>query len=413
MTDIRLSDDQQKAVDLIKEGHHILITGPGGTGKSFLVDHIRKQLPNTALTATTGIAAVNIGGRTYHSWSGMGLGKETVDELVEKVLKSRWCEAQRATIKRTKHLIIDEISMMGADHFVKLDQICRAIRQSDEPFGGIQLIMFGDFLQLPPVKDEYVFTSPLWDYLLPAVIVLTTIHRQKDKEFAELLHRVREAKHTKEDMVFLEGCGSKKLEQNLDDQLILHSHNDAVDQFNKKMLNDICADEFVFHANDSGKGAPLKALQRDCISPAELVLKSGARVMLTKNLGNGLCNGSLGTVVRLDKLQVWVQWDRLASVMKMNHETWEVTDTVSRDVLARRSQFPLRLAWAITIHKSQGMSLRSANIYLGKCFAPGQAYVALSRMESAEGMRLSSFKPTCIKADPLARAFYNKHAITT
>ena len=409
--EIKLSTDQQKAIDLIKEGHHILITGPGGTGKSFLVEHIQKQLPNTALTATTGIAAVNIGGRTYHSWSGMGLGKETVDELVEKVLRSRWCVDQRNTIKRTKHLIIDEISMMGADHFVKLDQICRAVRESQEPFGGIQLIMFGDFLQLPPVKAEYVFTSPLWDYLLPVVIVLTTIHRQKDKEFAELLHRVREAKHTKEDMVFLEGCGCKKLEE-LDKQLVLHSHNDSVDQFNKKMLGDIRLDEYIYHANDSGKGAPLKALQRDCISPAELVLKVSARVMLTKNLGNGLCNGSLGTVARLDKRQVWVQWDQSTSLMKMNHETWEVTDTVSRDVLARRSQFPLRLAWAITIHKSQGMTLKTANIYLGKCFAPGQAYVALSRMESAEGMRLSSFKPTCIKADPKARAFYNKYAIT-
>tara|TARA_R100000808_G_scaffold11642_1_gene29698 strand:+ start:2819 stop:4087 length:1269 start_codon:yes stop_codon:yes gene_type:complete len=400
----KFSSDQQEAIQLIKEGHHVLITGPGGTGKSFLIKHLKTTLSNVALTATTGIAAVNISGRTYHSWSGMGLGKETVDELVEKVLTSDWLKDQRSSIKSTKHLIIDEISMMGDDHFVKLDQICRAVKGCQEPFGGIQLIMFGDFLQLPPVNAQYIFTTPLWAYLLPAVVVLTTIHRQKNKEFASLLQRVRVARHTKDDLEYLTALEGKAIEGEL--PVVLHSHNDAVDQHNLKQLVALDGKVHTYVAKDSGAKGPLKSLDQNCITPRELKLKVASRVMLTKNLGGTLCNGTLGTVTKLTERQIFVRWDNRERDQEVHHEKWELTDTTTRDVLAQRSQFPLRLAWAITIHKSQGMTLDRANIYLGKCFAPGQAYVALSRMSNSENLCLSSFKPRCIVADAKARAFY-------
>jgi len=399
------SPDQIEAAQIIDEGGHCLITGPGGTGKSWLIDQIVEQLEHVALTASTGIAAVNIGGRTIHSWSGMGLAQATADELIAKIKYQKYMEATRERIEATRHLIIDEVSMLGANLFEKLDQVLRVVKDNPEPFGGIQLIMFGDFLQLPPVKDEFVFTSPIWGFMLPKVKVLTTIHRQKDKEFSELLMRLRIGRHTQADMRFLESLQSNKLEGK---PLILHSHNDNVDRFNQKELDALDTNLFTYEASDTGddKNA-LQQLDKNCLSPFELQLKVGARVMLTKNLSASLANGTCGTITKLEKKKVHVKWDSYDFSMELDKGEWEVTDTATREVLARRKQYPLRLAWAVTIHKSQGMTLQEANVFLGQCFAPGQVYVALSRMSNTEYLRLSSFKPTLIKTDRTALAFYN------
>ena len=203
--------DQQQAFNLAQEGHHTLITGQAGTGKSWLIEQMIEHLEGVALTASTGIAGVNIGGRTIHSWAGVGMAKATADELIQTICGKHYHEETRDRIRACRTLIIDEISMLGATFMGKLDQVLRAVRNDETPFGGIQLLMFGDFLQLPPVQDQPFFTSPLWAYMMPKVIVLTTIHRQKDRAFAELLQRVRVCKHTIADCNTLRGLGANTL----------------------------------------------------------------------------------------------------------------------------------------------------------------------------------------------------------
>tara|TARA_R110000796_G_scaffold71635_8_gene162616 strand:+ start:14956 stop:16254 length:1299 start_codon:yes stop_codon:yes gene_type:complete len=399
--------DQQQAFNLAQEGHHTLITGQAGTGKSWLIEQMIEHLEGVALTASTGIAGVNIGGRTIHSWAGVGMAKATADELIQTICGKHYHEETRDRIRACRTLIIDEISMLGATFMGKLDQVLRAVRNDETPFGGIQLLMFGDFLQLPPVQDQPFFTSPLWAYMMPKVIVLTTIHRQKDRAFAELLQRVRVCKHTIADCNTLRGLGANPVNGT---PLVLHTHNEHVDLYNQKKLKSLDLDIVTLLAKDTGNDPKVIAmLDKNCLSPSKLDLCVGARVMCTKNITGALCNGTLGTVKEIIKThinsKVIVTWDNIGDQTMIPAE-WEITDTGTREVLARRTQFPLRLAWAITVHKSQGLTLDNVVAYLGGCFNPGMVYVALSRMSTMENLTLPEFDVSKIKADLKALAFY-------
>ena len=408
-----LSDDQQEAARVAKTGRNIFITGGAGTGKTHALSHIINTVKGRAgvyITASTGIAAVNIGGTTLHYFAGIGLGAGTAESLLKKVRNNppasrRW--------KQCKILIIDEISMVTSDLFTKLDHIGQKIRRKPIPFGGIQLIVCGDFLQLPPVVIDaypkavpYCFESSSWKDCNFATHVLTAQHRQANSAFAHILNDIRVGTCPPEAVAAL----NKRVGAHAEGKCVrLFATNAAANMVNTSHLQKLEKAEHVFAAVDSGKPALLKMMDKHCRAPSELKLKIGARVILLKNYPrHGLVNGSLGVVVNFldgeDTPQV--DFDR-GGLFTVKPDTWNIE--TEGTVQASRTQIPLCLAWALTIHKSQGMTIDLLEVNLRGSFASGQVYVALSRASSLEGLTIGdAFDPSLIHANSRALAFYEK-----
>lgn len=418
--DFKWSPEQKTVIERISEGHNVFFTGNAGTGKSTLLKFITNYLPKrtTYVTASTGIASVPLNGITLHSYAGAMLAKGTIEKCVSVVRKNfkakmRWM--------KTKVLIIDESSMITGDFFDKLNGIAKAIRGNDEFFGGIQMIVTGDFLQLAPValkKEKYAFQSQAWSEAHFRTILLTKIFRQSDNYFAELLSRVRINGATPEDTKVLESRvitphQLSEMEEEMEREKAcvptrLFARKNDVSECNQVFLDKIEEEEVIYHCCDSGDKQFLRVLNQ---SPVEQVLttKIGAQVMLIRNdPEHGLVNGSQGIITGYVPYEAETNMQRKFSltispnasfvpivsfttptgtVEKMvSPELWSID--VKGKTVATRTQLPLILSWAVTIHKSQGMTLDSAIIDLSKCFAPGQSYVAISRVRTLEGIYL-------------------------
>lgn len=428
---IRLSRQQQQAVDLVLQKKSVFITGVAGTGKSGLLDHLIKKLPaaQTFVTASTGIAAVNIRGTTLHSFAGIGLGDLQAHQLARKVQGSakalkRWNECE--------YLIVDEISMISGNLFTKLDSVARAVKKVSQPFGGITLILVGDFLQLPPVirggpgtKADFAFCSKAWRECALTVIQLTHVFRQEDAPFIHALAEIREGECTRETRSLLAACEQQthQAQQRGIMPTELFATRKEVAGINTQKLKKLKGPHVTYHCLDAGDKGPLASLQKNCQAVQMLELKVGAQVMLVKNLDPdlGLVNGSRGVVTRLVVEEASTTAARHAVCnestwpvvlfangleLPMYPETWEIQ--ARRKTVASRTQVPLILAWSLTIHKCQGMSLDSATLSLSSCFAPGQAYVALSRIRDPRSLQLRGFSEKCIKAHPTALRFYRE-----
>lgn len=411
-----LNEEQQTAIDMIKEGKNIFITGPGGVGKTFLIREIVRQFESmgkkVALTSLTGMSALLIGGgaRTIHSWSGLGIGNRSVlsyFEFIRKCLKKI-----RDAWRTTDILIIDEISMMNDEYFEKLDELGRLLRWNyNKPFGGIQLVCLGDFFQLPPIEKKFVFESPKWNQTLDCVIFLNTIYRQSDPTFQEMLEEIRF------------GYVSEKTDKLLKSRLNLDFSNEEiqptkiftrksmVEEVNKEALDKISGELFIYKIATKGKvnsDAIRNALHKmDQSAPyvEELVLKVGAQVMLKVNLDieAGLVNGKLGIVVECGKESVKVRFKGNEFPTHIKYHNWVLEDYES----VYRSQIPLILAYAITTHSSQGATIDSAYIDIGmSVFEYGQAYVALSRVKSLYSLYLHSYDKKAIRAHPKVIEYY-------
>lgn len=412
---MQLPEDKQSAYDAIMRGENVFITGVAGTGKSFLLDYIRENSgKNLSVTATTGVAAVNVGGQTIHSWAGVGLARGSKKEVNAKLTQKG-----KKRIKKCDVLVIDEISMMSNDLFSKLDYCFQQTRRSNDPFGGVQLIVFGDFLQLPPVsrnnEDIFCFQAESWKECGFVAVELTKVYRQNDEKFIRLLNNIRVGEYAEEDLEVLSKCifSPDKIPEGLK-PIVLTSKNARCDELNEKQLAKIDAKPKRFTLRSDGDPYKVQRLVRDAQVVEELDLKPGTQVLLTINLDqkSGLVNGSLGKVKKFSKESGMpvVEFDN-GVTREIDFNQWE-TNEYDPDAgefipVAWASQVPLKLAWAITIHKSQGKTLSYVYIELQDVFMEAQVYVSLSRARNLEGLFLAGFDPSKIRVNETAKYFYD------
>ncbi len=426
-----LNDDQQAALQTVLEGKNIFLTGPGGTGKTYLLHTIQSELEargkKVAVTALTGCAALLLGhhAKTIHSWAGIGLGKDDAIKLVAGIRKYGY-KAMRRWLT-THVLIIDEISMMTPDIFEKLDFVGRSIRKNMKPFGGIQVILVGDFFQLPPVNKDsiptkFVFESSNWNDVVQNVVPLTKIQRQSDPVFHKILAEAREGKLGTDSMKILQSRQGLEWHTQKIKPTLLFSRRAEVDMINDQNLRALKGPERVFEAKTvfdatAAKGLSadspdvLKAvakLDRDAPYKQSLSLRVGAQVMLVYNLDQdtGLVNGSRGVVegfIDTFPSLPLVLFQGHAAPIPVGEQTWESEEIEG----VKRAQIPLMIAYAITIHKAQGSTLDCALIDIGpRTFEVGQAYVALSRVKSLECLYVHDLDPLACKAHPKVVEFY-------
>lgn len=395
---------QTQALRVMMEGQSVFLTGPPGSGKTYVLNQFiamaKAAGKRLAITASTGIAATHIGGTTIHSWSGLGI-RDSITERDEK-----WLKDNERLLKRYNNLdvlIIDEVSMLHGMRFDMINQVCKWLRDSSEPFGGLQVILTGDLFQLPPINrgDEvvdFVHLSSAWQELSPKICYLTEQHRQTADPLLELLEAMRANDVTQAHYDAISGRLGKEIPSGTA-LTKLYSHNADVEQINDAHLRAIDNETKTFVMELSGTQAKVEQLVKSVLAPEILELKVGAEVMfVANNFADGYVNGTRGRVVDFEDGKPVVELQRNGRHITVGTNNW-VLEEDGRE-RARVIQLPLRLAWAITIHKSQGMSLDSAEIDLSRAFTPGMGYVALSRVRSLDGVYLKGMNNTALLMHP-------------
>lgn len=416
-----LTDGQKEFFRRFFRHKNLFHTGAAGTGKSYDINLLFRYLDSLGImygkTATTGVAALNIGGTTINSWAGIGLGDDDGMDLLDKVSENKKAVNR---IKNCKVLVIDEISMAKANLIEKIDIVCQYIRDDERPFGGIQVVFVGDFMQLPPVfkkfePEKFAFESQAWHDSKIEMINLTEIVRQHDEpHFAKFLNDVRFGKAT--DLEILRECINRKFPEDGIKPVKLYCRNIDVNEFNLRELDKIVGPSQTFRAFDEASENWQQFFDKNCPAPTRLELKVGAQVMLLVNLdvANGLVNGSVGVVHKVYTDMVEVKFEN--GIFPIEPFNWEIKQNefdpiagaMKKTVLAKRRQMPLKLAWAVTIHKAQGSTLSRAEIDIGDAFAEGQVYVALSRVRNLKSLSVKPFSLSKIKVNQKCLNFYKE-----
>jgi len=447
-----LSPEQRLAYKKFVQGENIFITGPGGTGKTRLIknfiEHIKSINTNHAICAMTGCAAIllNCNAKTLHSWSGIKIAKGTKTEVINMVLRNKRVVQNW---KRTKGIILDEVSMLSKKIFEIIEELARIIKGSTKPFGGMQVIFTGDFFQLPPVgsdgepdTEKFCFESPLWNnvFKIENQIELKTIFRQNDPTYINILMQIRRGELDEENAEILNGYVKRAYDETVHNGCVptkLFPLRTKVDYVNTMMFSKIKEAEYVFEIKkradcttmlESGKTICADSLKKCAMLSSQeieyeitqlvnntpclpiLRLKKGSAVMCTVNLDmeNGICNGSQGIIVDIIETMphpIPVVKFSNGLIKKMAVHYWQSEEYPTIAI----GQFPLCLAWALTIHKIQGATLEMAEMDIGQSiFEYGQTYVALSRIKSLNGLYLSEFHPYKIKANPKVKDYYDK-----
>lgn len=396
-----LNPQQTKALKvLLNSKTNVFLTGAAGTGKSHVIKLFRevKKLhqENIPIVASTGAAALLVNGVTFNSYFGLGILAGGIEATIANALTNRSaCER----IVYTDTIIVDEISMISGDVFKAADLLCQKIRQNKKPFGGIRIIAVGDFFQLGPFSDtetiNWVFASPHWARAKFKKIELSTIMRTSDKLFLKILSKIRQGKVDSEVVKFL---NSRKIKPPKNDLPRILSRNYEVDKYNLTKLNEIKSPVVTCKTQYAGEPWAISRIKENLVVPDNLLIKKGALVMLrVNNFKENYINGTIGTIIGIT--------ESVLTIKKLSGEIIHVQKHVfefingNGEVLARARNFPLTLAWAITIHKSQGASLDQALISIDRLWLHGQAYTALSRLTSSKGLFLTSWDKQSFKVD--------------
>ena len=398
---------QAIALEILKSGKNVFITGSAGTGKTHLLKEYTRYLKERrvypTIVAPTGIAASHLNGQTIHSFFALGI-REGIDEgYVEFLMDKKYLKTR---FSKLKVLIIDEISMVSPELFSSMDQILRGFKGTDAPFGGVQVVISGDFFQLPPVSKEprekrFAWQSPVWKILDLQTCYLEKKFRQEDRKLVQILDDIRSGEISASSEALLSERHEKELASHFKPTR-LYTHNVDVDRINREELEKLSGESKHYRYESSGSQKNIEKIFKSSLVQEELVLKKGAVVIFIKNNPEaGYLNGTTGTVEGfspIDNLPIVRTTD--GGKIKLDREEWSLENEHGK-VMATVSQVPLRLAWAITVHKSQGMTLDAAEIDLSKTFETGQGYVALSRVKNIEGLRLVGLNRMALQVDPL------------
>ena len=416
----QLNELQTHAYNLMKRRKNIFLTGSPGCGKSYVIKSFYRNFCtkyHIGLTITTGVSSLLIGGKTLHSFLGIQLGKESVAKLYSRIMRNPSC------LLRWQYLdilIIDEISMLSPELFDKLEELARLIRKDTQPFGGIQLILSGDFLQLPVVNShELCFEAKSWKKCVTNTVQLVDIIRQSDKTFQKCLNEIRVNNLSQESKELIKQLNNKKLEPKYGIQpTLIMTTNRNIDVINNKKNEELGESEYFDYELDieinqeycfesiEQRRKVVENYRKLCNAKDTLSLCVGSQVMLlyNKDQSNGLVNGSRGVVVGFDHDFPVVRFLN-GMEQTIGCHTWEFTD--ENDVwTVRINMIPLKLAWALTVHSCQGQTLDYAHINFENVFEYGQVYVSMSRVKSIEGLSIKNLNLTDIMAHPKALSFY-------
>lgn len=440
MDSITLNEEQTRACNAVAEGHNLFLTGPAGTGKSLTISKIIERAQELGkqvyVTASTGVAASLLGTamgcsgvRTFHSWAGIGLGKYAPSSHAKFIMRN---ERARERIQGTDLLILDEVSMMDFDYMSKVNDVLQIVRKSNQVFGGIQVVLAGDFYQLPPTQKGrkepyYLFESQLWADLIEKTVILKKVYRQSKQEFVNLLMNLRDCRIDQSVHEIMDKLQKNRLKiENGIKPTMLFCRNMNVDAVNMAELKRIDRPMYSFKSQEKYKSESEKKEHKDSFSFIdELKLKVDAQVMCLINMAPelGIVNGSRGVVTHIHSkehpnecrqedidlgAEEYVEVRFLNGyVHRFTREKQEATNQVG-EVVASKTQYPFKLSWALTIHKSQGATIDLLDVDLSGCFAPGQAYVAISRGTSLDTLRVRNFSKRAVITSPKVVHFHEQ-----
>lgn len=400
---------QSKALAILKSGRNVFLTGSAGAGKTYVlnqyINYLKEHKVGVAVTASTGIAATHMNGQTIHSWSGIGIRDEVSMKQLSNLKEKKYF---RDKMDAVKVLVIDEISMLHRNQLELVNRVLKYFKGNQMAFGGIQVVFSGDFFQLPPIGNEsessrqkFAFMSDAWLEAEPVICYLSEQHRQTENDLNLILNEIRSGEVTQKSIDLLES----RVEFHPDEgeqETKLFTHNADVDRINQMHLEQIGSHSRFFKAVVKGNEALREMLKKSVLALENLELKTGAQVMFIKNNYEvGYVNGTLGRVTGFTEKGNPLVKTFDNDLIEAKAETWAIEDESGKP-LASFIQIPLRLAWAITVHKSQGMTLDKAMIDLSRAFEQGQGYVALSRLKDLSGLKLRGLNQTALEVDELA-----------